>query len=315
MSDSQTVVVDKSGHKVQQMFAEIAPKYDLMNHVLSLNVDRWWRWRTVRRLAPKADARVLDVCTGTGDLALALLNHMNADKRDSSGRSPVTHPSNGDSESLGRQGILTSEQASARDLGDCRVVASDFCRPMLEIGEKKASRLPGQALQFVEADSLRLPFPSEQFDLVTVAFGLRNVSDTAGGLREMVRVSRPGGQVGVLEFTMPRLWPLSSLYKFYFLKVLPRVGQWFAKNRSDAYSYLPESVGQFPQYEQLAAMMQEAGLRDVKFYPMTFGLATLYVGTKSTPSSDKATGVPAAAAEATSRENSPWSGATPGGRS
>jgi len=205
MSDSQTVVVDKSGHKVQQMFAEIAPKYDLMNHLLSLNVDRWWRWRTVRRLAPKADARVLDVCTGTGDLALALLNHMNADKRDSSGSSPVTHPSNGDSESLGRQGILTSEQASARDLGDCRVVASDFCRPMLEIGEKKASRLPGRALQFVEADSLQLPFPSDRFDLVTVAFGLRNVSDTLGGLREMVRVSHPDNRVNVLEFTMPRL--------------------------------------------------------------------------------------------------------------
>ncbi len=324
MSDSQTVVVDKSGHKVQQMFAEIAPKYDLMNHVLSLNVDRWWRWRTVRRLAPKADARVLDVCTGTGDLALALLQHMNKDGMNkdgtqtaqaATGGGQTPTASRGGTAAAGRQGILTSDQASARDLGDCRVVASDFCRPMLEIGEKKASRLPGQALQFVEADSLRLPFPSEQFDLVTVAFGLRNVSDTAGGLREMVRVSRPGGQVGVLEFTMPRLWPLSSLYKFYFLKVLPRVGQWFAKNRSDAYSYLPESVGQFPQYEQLAAMMQDAGLRDVKFYPMTFGLATLYVGTKSAAASETGTGGPSGAAELASPGDLPRSSATPGGRS
>lgn len=274
MSDSQTVVVDKSGHKVQQMFAEIAPKYDLMNHLLSLNVDRWWRWRTVRRLAPTADARVLDVCTGTGDLALALLHHMNQDVQRQGAKASVSGATDA------RQGILTADQAAARDLADCRVVASDFCRPMLEIGEKKASRLPGKALQFVEADSLQLPFPSEQFDLVTVAFGLRNVSDTLGGLREMVRVIRPGGRVGVLEFTMPRIWPLSSLYKFYFLKVLPRIGQWFAKNRSDAYSYLPESVGQFPQYEQLAAMMQAAGLQQVKFYPMTVGLATLYVGVK-----------------------------------
>lgn len=282
MSDSQTVVVDKSGHKVQQMFAEIAPKYDLMNHLLSLNVDRWWRWRTVRRLAPTADARVLDVCTGTGDLALALLHHMNQDAQRSGSQASTAASSSG--AMAARQGILTAEQAAARDLADCRVVASDFCRPMLEIGEKKASRLPGKALQFVEADSLQLPFPSEQFDLVTVAFGLRNVSDTLGGLREMVRVIRPGGRVGVLEFTMPRIWPLSSLYKFYFLKVLPRIGQWFAKNRSDAYSYLPESVGQFPQYEQLAAMMQEAGLQQVKFYPMTVGLATLYVGVKPTRS-------------------------------
>jgi len=266
MPESQTVVVDKSGDKVQQMFAEIAPKYDLMNHLLSLNVDRWWRRRTVTYLAPQADWKVLDVCTGTGDLALALLRHM--------------QPVQQGKPAPPRTGILSSEDARRSDLRPYRVIASDFCRPMLEIGESKAQRLACQELQFVEADSQDLPFATDQFDLVTVAFGLRNVSDTMTGLREMVRVCRPGGQIGILEFTMPRLWPFSSLYRWYFLKVLPRIGQWFARNRSEAYSYLPESVGQFPQYEGLAAMMESAGMEHVKFHPLTLGLATLYVGTK-----------------------------------
>lgn len=229
------------------MFAEIAPKYDLMNHLLSMNVDRWWRSRTVKRLQPQSGIRVLDVCTGTGDLALALWHKI-------------------------------KQQGGEQDF---EVVGADFCRPMLEYGVKKAAKQNCDSLQFVEADAMHLPFAENQFDLVTVAFGLRNVAKTEIGLQEMVRVCAPGGQVGVLEFTMPRMWPLSSLYQFYFLKVLPKVGQWFAKNKSDAYSYLPESVGQFPQYEQLAGMMEQAGLRDVKFFPMTVGLATLYVGTKA----------------------------------
>lgn len=279
MSNSQTVAVDKSGQKVRQMFAEIAPKYDLMNHLLSMNVDRWWRWRTVARLAPQADWKVLDVCTGTGDLALALLNKMQRKQNSNESRSEK-QARNDANEKFGQR-ILSSQEAEQQTWEGVQVVASDFCRPMLEIGQKKSKQQRATNLQFVEADSLQLPFPNDQFDLVTVAFGLRNVSDTLKGLKEMARVTRAGGRVGVLEFTMPRLWPLSSLYRFYFLRVLPKIGQWFAKNRSDAYSYLPESVGQFPQYEQLAAMMHEAGLRDAKFYPMTFGLATLYVATKS----------------------------------
>jgi demethylmenaquinone methyltransferase/2-methoxy-6-polyprenyl-1,4-benzoquinol methylase len=277
MSNSQTVVVDKSGQKVRQMFAEIAPKYDLMNHLLSMNVDRWWRWRTVARLAPQANSRVLDVCTGTGDLALALLRKMNANGATTSSKAAEHATTQG--ERVGQR-ILPAEEARGRTWEDGQVVASDFCRPMLEIGQQKLQRQKVDNLQFVEADSLQLPFPTDHFDLVTVAFGLRNVADTLGGLKEMTRVIRAGGRVGVLEFTMPRLWPLSSLYRFYFLRVLPRVGQWFAKNRSEAYTYLPESVGQFPQYEELASMMNDAGLRDVKFFPMTFGLATLYIGTK-----------------------------------
>lgn len=247
------MTVDKSGNRVQQMFAEIAPKYDLMNHLLSLNVDKWWRSRTVNRLAPTSNHRVLDVCTGTGDLAIAMWQRM------------LKSQGNG----------VESEQNPGFE-----VIASDFCRPMLEIGVKKAEKLKCDRLQFVEADSMQLPFGDNQFDLVTVAFGLRNVSKTEVGLSEMVRVCSSGGRIGILEFTMPRIWPLSSLYRFYFLKVLPKVGQWFAKNRSDAYSYLPESVGEFPQYEVLAEMMRISGMKDIQFYPMTVGLATLYVGTK-----------------------------------
>ena len=240
------MAVDKSGNRDQQMFAEIAPKYDLMNHLSSMNVDRWWRSRTVKRLQPGAEFRALDVCTGTGDLAIALWQKI---KKESGGKA-------------------------------FEVVGADFCRPMLEIGVGKAQRLNCDSLQFVEADAMHLPFADDQFDVVTVAFGLRNVAGTEEGLSEMVRVCNPGGRVAVLEFTMPRIWPLSSMYQFYFLKVLPKVGQWFARNNSDAYNYLPESVGQFPQYEALAKMMNQAGLKDVKFYPMTIGLATLYVGVK-----------------------------------
>jgi demethylmenaquinone methyltransferase/2-methoxy-6-polyprenyl-1,4-benzoquinol methylase len=263
------------------MFAEIAPKYDLMNHLLSLNVDRWWRQRTVARLAPQPHWQVLDVCTGTGDLAIALLRRMRQVQEKQAGRGAALP--RGGVAAANRPGILTSAEARQMDLRPYHVIASDFCRPMLEIGETKAQRLAGRELQFIEADSQELPFPPNQFDLVTVAFGLRNVSDTMAGLREMVRVCRPGGKIGILEFTMPRLWPLSALYRLYFLKVLPKIGQWFARNRSDAYNYLPESVGQFPQYEQLASMMESAGLNQVTFHPMTLGLATLYVGTKGTP--------------------------------
>lgn len=239
--------VDKSGQRVQKMFSEIAPKYDLMNHLLSANVDRWWRSKTISRLKPKSTDQVLDVCTGTGDLAIGFWKHMKA--KAAAGENPV-------------------------------VMATDFCKPMLDIGIEKGKKQNCEGLSFQEADSMDLPFEQDRFDLVTVAFGLRNVAKTEVGISEMTRVCKPGGKVAVLEFTMPRMWPLSSLYKFYFLSVLPRVGQWFSKNDSSAYNYLPESVNEFPQYEQLAKMMQDAGMKDVTFHPMTFGLATLYIGTK-----------------------------------
>jgi demethylmenaquinone methyltransferase / 2-methoxy-6-polyprenyl-1,4-benzoquinol methylase len=236
------MVVDKSNPRVQQMFAEIAGKYDRMNHLLSLNVDRWWRRRTVRLVPPHGETPILDLCTGTGDLAFAYFR---------AGRGKVP------------------------------VVGADFCREMLEIAEQKQRRIgAGEGLRFVEADAQQLPFDDDSFQIVSVAFGLRNVADTDRGLREMVRVCRPGGRVAILEFTIPRRQPLRGLYGWYFRNVLPRIGQWFARNEQSAYCYLPESVGEFPQYDALTRRMQAAGLGETKFYPLTFGVATLYVGMK-----------------------------------
>lgn len=224
------------------MFAEIAPAYDRMNHVLSMNVDRYWRWRTVHIVSPSGPAPILDVCTGTGDLALAYYR---------------------------------------RAGGKTEVIGGDFCPPMLEIARQKSQRKRGDAsITFVEADAQNLPFESNRFQIVSVAFGLRNVADTDKGLSEMTRVCMPGGKVAVLEFSMPTLPVIKQFYGWYFRNILPRIGQLFAKNKEDAYQYLPDSVGQFPSGEALAKRMQEAGLRQVKFYPLTLGLATLYVGVK-----------------------------------
>jgi demethylmenaquinone methyltransferase/2-methoxy-6-polyprenyl-1,4-benzoquinol methylase len=234
--------VDKSEARVRQMFGEIAGRYDLLNHVLSLNVDRYWRWRTVRTVRPHGAAPILDLCTGTGDLALAYY-------RASRGEAPV--------------------------------IGADFCHEMLALGDQKRQRagINGH-VAFVEADAQRLPFPDDSFQIVSVAFGLRNVRDTDRGLAEMARVCRPGGQVVVLEFSMPTWQPFRALYGWYFRRVLPRIGQWLARNRHSAYEYLPQSVGEFPQGEALAARMQAAGLCEVRWQPLTLGVATLYVGKK-----------------------------------
>jgi demethylmenaquinone methyltransferase/2-methoxy-6-polyprenyl-1,4-benzoquinol methylase len=234
--------VDKSSDRIRAMFGQIARRYDLLNHLLSLGIDRRWRRRTVKLAAADGSAPVLDVCTGTGDLALAYWR-------------------------AGR--------------GRVRVVGADFCRPMLAIGREKALRAGAQAqLQLVEADAVRLPFPGDTFQVVCVAFGLRNVSDTDRGLAEMVRVCRPGGRVAVLEFSMPRAPWLRAIYRWYFHRLLPRIGQTVAKNRLEAYNYLPASVGEFPQAEALCRRMEAAGLAGVECHPLTFGVASLYVGVK-----------------------------------
>jgi demethylmenaquinone methyltransferase/2-methoxy-6-polyprenyl-1,4-benzoquinol methylase len=246
------MVVDKSETRVRTMFGEIAPRYDRMNHVLSLNVDRYWRWRTVRLAEPQGNAPILDVCTGTGDLALAYYHR-------TSGRVPI--------------------------------YAADFCPEMLAIGERKKIQagINGN-LTFVEADTQSLPFEDGMFQLVTVAFGLRNVADTGCGLREMTRVCQAGGRVAVLEFSLPQWEPMKTLYGLYFRHVLPRIGQWFARNRHEAYHYLPQSVGEFPQGRALVERMQQAGMCDVRYWPLTGGIATLYVGHKSERPADATLG-------------------------
>ena len=152
---------------------------------------------------------------------------------------------------------------------------------MLAIGEQKLERLKLDAdVSFVEADAQALPFEDNHFQIVCVAFGLRNVQDTDQGLREMTRVCAPGGRVAILEFSMPRWQPFRSVYGWYFRSVLPRVGQLLTRNDEAAYSYLPDSVQEFPYGERLADRLREAGLQDVQYYPLTLGIATLYVGTK-----------------------------------
>lgn len=238
--------VDKSGQRVQRMFGEIAGRYDLLNHVLSMGVDLYWRWRTVRTVAPRGSEPILDVCTGTGDLAIAFA------RKAPSGTT---------------------------------IVGSDFTRQMVELAAKKVGMPSGQSddlqrLTFVEADAQALPFASDQFQIVSVAFGLRNVADTRQGLREMVRVCRPDGQVAVLEFSTPSNRLFGAVYRLYFRHVLPRIGQWVSGSRFDAYHYLPQSVGEFPSGAALADLMTATGLQDVRYHPLTFGIATLYWGRK-----------------------------------
>jgi demethylmenaquinone methyltransferase/2-methoxy-6-polyprenyl-1,4-benzoquinol methylase len=234
--------LDKSGERIRPMFAAIAERYDRMNHLLSMNVDRYWRWWTVRKVAAHGTAPILDVCTGTGDLALAYW-------KATQGRVPIT--------------------------------ATDFCPEMLEIGRRKQRALGWQGnLEFREADTTELPMADDQFQIVAVAFGLRNVSDPDRGLREMLRVCQPGGRVAVLEFSLPSRQPFQFLYGWYFRHVLPKIGQLLARNDQEAYAYLPDSVGEFPQGRAMVERMQQSGLIDVHHHPLTFGIATLYVGHK-----------------------------------
>lgn len=229
------------------MFGEISPRYDFLNHFLSGGTDWYWRWRTVRAAPPIGEAPILDVCTGTGDLALAYW-------KKGAGRIPV--------------------------------VGADFTEEMLVIADRKAAspRAAGKAngvdFVFLQADTQALPFPDATFQIVSVAFGLRNVTDTARGLREMIRVCRPGGRVVVLEFSLPENRLLRAVYSWYFTNVLPRIGQLLSRNRQEAYRYLPNSVSEFPYGERLAQQMRDCGLSTVTFMPLTLGIATLYIGTR-----------------------------------
>src|SRR5262249_12845855 len=190
------------------MFDQVAPSYDLLNHLLSFNVDKYWRWRVTRLVPPNGDAPILDLCTGTGDLALAF-------DRAASGRVPI--------------------------------VGADFCHEMLVLaGQKTARRHSADRIRYLEADAQRLPFPDSHFQITTVAFGLRNITNTDRGLAEMVRVTQSGGRVAILEFSQPRTWLFSRIYHFYFRHILPRVGQAISRSRDDAYHYLPASVLEFP---------------------------------------------------------------------
>ncbi len=228
----------QAAEAVRQMFTAIAPRYDLLNHLLSFNVDKlWWRRtaRVFRPLLQRPGARALDLCCGTADMALALRRH-------------------------------------ARPAAPA-IVGADFSHAMLRLAARKGE---GKGLGFCEADALQLPFPPAHFDLVVSAFGFRNLTDYDAGLREIFRVLRQGGEVGILDFGQPR-GLLGALYGFYFRKVLPRVGTWISGVRGP-YAYLPASVGRFPAPEAMLERMRAAGFDEVSWTPYSFGIAGLYRG-------------------------------------
>jgi demethylmenaquinone methyltransferase/2-methoxy-6-polyprenyl-1,4-benzoquinol methylase len=230
---------------VREMFTSIAPRYDLLNHVLSLNVDRlWWRRtaRTFRHILTRSDARILDLCCGTGDMTFAL-------RRQAGNASP-------------------------------QILGADFSHAMLERAASKSSSAArdGAVQGWIEADALKLPTPSAHFDLVTSAFGFRNLADYDAGLREIFRVLRPGGECGILDFGEPK-GAMGTLYRFYFKQVLPRVGTAISGVRGP-YAYLPASVERFPPPEEMLARMKAAGFARASWTPYTFGIAGLYWGKK-----------------------------------
>ncbi len=223
---------------VRGMFGRVAHRYDLANHLLSMNMDRLWRARTVRRVAgalDRPDARVLDICCGTGDLLLA----------------------------LERRGSST-------------VLGSDFCHPMLVGAAEKIARTRARAALF-EGDALRLPLRDRTLDLITVAFGFRNLANYDAGLAEMRRVLRPGGMAAILEFSQPPNAVFGALYNFYSRRILPWIGG-LLTGSGDAYRYLPESVRKFPSPQELAASMRTTGFANVRYEYMTGGIVALHLG-------------------------------------
>ncbi len=225
---------------VREMFTSIAPRYDLLNHVLSMNIDRLWWWRasrTFRLILRRNDARVLDLCCGTGDMTFALKKRTGGAK---------TH-----------------------------IMGADFSHAMLQRATVKSR---GTDLRWVEADALNLPLPSEHFDLVTSAFGFRNLADYNAGLREIFRVLRANGEIGILDFGEPK-GLLGKFYQFYFKHVLPKIGTMISGVRGP-YAYLPASVARFPEPEEMLERMKQAGFLEVSWTPYSFGIAGLYRGKK-----------------------------------
>lgn len=238
VSDNSSRAETEHARHVRQMFAAIAGRYDLLNHLLSGSMDKRWRRLVALRLAhsmPAAPARILDVACGTGDLTLVL--------------SKAT---------------------------DAQVIGADFCRPMLEIAVRKAA--PGALdIPFIEADAMKLPFSDRSFEGVTIAFGLRNLSNVEDGLKELFRILKPGGRVVVLEFSRPVIPGFRTLFHLYFTKVLPILGGLVSGSRS-AYEYLPDSVSRFPVQEQLAAILRQVGFEEVDYQNLTGGIAALHLG-------------------------------------
>jgi len=230
--------------KVREMFTRIAPRYDLLNHLLSLQLDRLWRARVGKRMRPilnRPDALVLDLCCGTGDLAFSLAR-----------------------------------------AGKARILGADFAHTMLVRAKEKSAALAASTgnhastpMSFLEADAMRLPFADASFDLVTTAFGFRNLANYEAGLREIQRVLKPGGTVAILEFTEPPDNLFGNLYRWYFCEVLSRIGGLISGHPA-AYNYLPKSVARFFRPPELASLMTAVGYQSVDYRVWTFGTVALH---------------------------------------
>ena len=225
---------------VREMFAGIAGRYDLLNHVLSLNIDKRWRRivsAELRKILDSPEARVLDVACGTGDLSLELNKNSKA-----------------------------------------QILGTDFCRPMLAFAKSKSVQ-EAHSIPYIEADALALPFDDSEFDAVTIAFGLRNLANVTDGLKELGRILKPRGRLAILEFSAPIVPGFGQLFNFYFSHILPRIGGAVSGSRG-AYEYLPDSVSKFPNQKNLVALMEQTGFDSVKYRNLTGGIAALHCGTR-----------------------------------
>ena len=234
----------EASRAVREMFGRVAPRYDLLNHLLSAQIDRYWRWRLVREVRPylqRPGARIADLCCGTGDLALALEHER---RRARPGRTPA-------------------------------VLGSDFCRPMLRRAAGKARRA-GLGTVLTEADASRMPMADASLDLITIGFGFRNLASYRSGAEEFARLLASGGCLAILEFSRPasRLW--GGAFNVYFRHVLPRLGNAISGS-GGAYSYLHDSVVDFPEPDQVRALLVDAGFARVSLRPLTGGVAVLYL--------------------------------------
>jgi len=241
LNKTETVIPYKDSGKakkkqVAEMFDNIAHKYDFLNHFLSLNIDKIWRRKSIKLLKTSEPKKILDVATGTGDLAVEIYKRLKPES----------------------------------------IIGVDISKGMLKIGEQKIQKLElSDIITFKEGDSENLNFEKDSFDAVTVAFGVRNFENLQLGLNEMHRVLKPEGEVVILEFSRPEKFPVKQIYRFYFKRVLPAIGKLFSKDMS-AYSYLPESVDAFPYGEKFKQIMKNSGFKDIKSRTFSFGISMVY---------------------------------------
>lgn len=245
MNKAKTVLPYKNSDKgkkkqVAEMFDNIAHKYDFLNHILSMNIDKIWRRKSIKFLNKSQAKIILDVATGTGDFAIEIYKRLKPEK----------------------------------------IIGIDISKGMLQVGEGKVKKKQlAQFIQFQEGDSENIQFPDNYFDAVTVAFGVRNFENLEIGIAEMYRVIKPKGELVVLEFSRPEKFPIKQIYNFYFKRILPSVGKLFSKDAS-AYTYLPASVEAFPYGKKFIEKMNEAGFKNSKEKKLSFGISSIYYGQK-----------------------------------